>query len=95
MRDKLVMTVVFIAVAFTFIGYYHIKRLAQEVSLVEKNIAALVETQKTLSQQVENLSKKVLISEKTMTFIESLTESLSKALKGSKVQKEKTENKKE
>ena len=85
----------FIAVAFTFVGYYHMKRLAQEVSLVEKNMVALIETQKTLSQQVEDLSKKVLVSEKTMAFIESLTESLDKALKRSKTGKEKTENKKE
>ena len=72
MRDKFIMAAVFIALAFTFIGYYQIKRLAQEISLMERSMAGLVETQKALSQQVEDLNNNILVSEKTMTFIENL-----------------------
>ena len=90
MKEKLIITGVIIAVVFTIIGYSQTSRLSQEVVALEKDMAALVETQKNLTKALGEMSTKVLVSDKVMSFIEELT----KTLKAKTEEPEKTEEKK-
>lgn len=81
MKDKLIIAGVVIAVVFTFLGYSHTKQVSQKVVALEQDVA-------TLSKEIEELNKKIQVSEKTMSFIENLTESLSKIIKGSEAKEE-------
>ncbi|HUU50886.1 MAG TPA: hypothetical protein VMW81_08005 [Nitrospinota bacterium] len=81
MKDKLIIAGVVIALVFTFLGYSRTKQLSGKVVALEQDVA-------TLSKEIEELNKKILVSEKTMSFIENLTESLSKIIKGSEAKGE-------
>jgi len=81
MKDKLIIAGVVIALVFTFLGYSRTKQLSGKVVALEQDVA-------TLSKEIEELNKKILVSEKTMSFIENLTESLSKIIKGSETKGE-------
>lgn len=81
MKDKLIIAGVVIALVFTFLGYSCTKQLSGKVVALEQDVA-------TLSKEIEELNKKILVSEKTMSFIENLTESLSKIIKGSEAKGE-------
>lgn len=90
MRDKLIIAGVVIAVVFTIVAYSQTSRLSKEVAVLEKNVAGLVETQKNLTKELEEMSTKVLVSDKVMSFLEELT----KTLKVKTEEPEKTEEKK-
>ena len=81
MKDKLIIAGVIIALVFTFLGYSMSKQLSGKVSALEKNVDKALETQKELAKSVEELNEKVLVSERTMSFIENLTKSLTKIIK--------------
>lgn len=87
MKDKLIIAGVIIALVFTFWGYSMSKQLSGKLSALEKNVNEALESQKELVKSVEELNKKILVSERTMSFIENLAESLTKIIK-------ETENKK-
>ena len=93
MKDKLIIAGVVVAVVFTIVGYSQTNRLSQEVAALEKDMAALVETQKNLTKELEKMSTKVLVSDKVMSFIEELTKTL-KAKTEKPEQPEKAEEKK-
>lgn len=79
MKDKLIIAGLIIAIVFSFLGYLYSKQLAQRVSELETEVAAL-------SSKVEDLNKNIMISEKAIPFIEGLIEALNKikAEEGSK-----------
>ena len=60
-----------------------ISELLDKIKTLEKSLTELSHTQDLLSTRTEELNKKVLVSDKTMTFLEEFAESLSKIMKKS------------
>jgi hypothetical protein len=86
-KEKWIAGAMILVLILAFSGFFYSVYLSKKIQILHNEVRLLSTMQKTLLKEVEELDKKAIDSEKMITLLETLRESLKKNKKGEEFRK--------